>query len=155
MLPFNFDYDHPNWQSWLKQEVAGGALVVNDVLDVMWINPGTLVNNIAIHRKKLGDVPTVVTVRLRDAAGATIGTDVDVEVGSAANPAAPYFVHVVNQPFQNAGSVQLVLKSGTLEHTCFSVFTELVNFHSEHGCSCDVETCDVPTPVPTCFNAIR
>ena len=155
VLPFNFDYDHPNWQSWLKQEVAGATLVVNDIVDVMWINPGTLVEHISIHKKKTSTGPAVVTVRLRDDTGATIGTDFDVDLGATASPTAPYQVQAIGQMFQRAGSVQLVLKTGSLDHTCFSVFTSLVNFHSEHGCSCDTEVCDVPTPVPTCFNSIR
>ncbi|MGL5248466.1 MAG: hypothetical protein ACRC8U_09750 [Brooklawnia sp.] len=155
VLPFNFDHDHPNWQSWLKQEVAGAALVVNDIVDVMWINPGTLVEHIAIHKKKLSGAPCVVTVRLRDNTGATIGTDFDVDLGSTAPAGVTYHVQGISAIFQKPGSVQLLLKTGSLEHTCFSVFTSLVNFHSEHGCSCDVEVCEVPTPTPTCFNSIR
>lgn len=155
VLPFNFDHDHPNWQSWLKQEVAGGVLAVNDIVDVVWINPGTLVQHIAIHKKKLSDAAAVVTVRLRDETGATIGTDFDVDLGATAPANTPYHVQGVERLFQRGGSVQLLLKTGSLEHTCFSLFTSLLNFHSEHGCSCDVAACAVPIPVPVCFNSIH
>ena len=150
VLPVNLDFNHPNWHSWMKQEVAGGALVVGDILDVVWINPGTHVEKIAVHKKN-ADAATVVTVRLRDDLGAVIGTDFDVQLGAL----GAFHVQAIGQTFQRAGSVQIVLKTGSLEGACFALMTELVNFYSEYGCACDNVACDVPVPVPTCFDSIR
>lgn len=161
-LPFKFDGCNEDWQNYFSQEMPTGEPVVGDVFATHWINAGTDVSKLIVHIKRAAPAGTVITVGVRDATGATIGTDVDVPLDT------PGYIKVpVDELLQTNGTVQMIYTAagtsvgvpaaspGGLDMACFAIFADLFNGHDEAPCVCCVPKCDVPTPTPECFTPTR
>ena len=148
VIPMNFDGAHPNWQSYFKQEVAGGALVQNDELDMVWLNAGSFVNRIVVQNKRIPGGVTTITMRVEAEDGTVLVPTVAVPL-----TALGWTVIPVNAMISKNASVVMKVTGATPEmsEVCITVFADLVNFYSEHECSCLSSPCDVPMPNPVCF----
>jgi hypothetical protein len=149
VIPLNFDGAHGNWHSYFKQEMPSGHPVLNDEFDMLWLNAGSRINSIVIHNKVVAPAATAVTVRIEDTAGVVVLAAVTVPLTTAGWVSIPVNLLLT----QNASVVvkHTAGPAGSLEQTCFTVFADLVNYYSEHECSCATTFCDVTMPNPVCF----
>ncbi len=149
VIPLNFDGSHPNWQSYFKQETPTGSPALNDEFDMVWLNVGSFVNAVVIQNKRVGPAGTTVSVRIEDTAGVVVAAPVTVDLAVLGWTRIPVDVMLT----QNASVVvkHTAGPASSLEETCFTVFADLVNFYSEHECSCTTVFCDVQMPDPLCF----
>jgi hypothetical protein len=123
--------------------------VLNDEFDMLWLNAGSHVDRIVIHNKRVAPALTAVTVRIEDTAGVVLVPAVTVPLTVAGWVTVPVNLMLT----QNASVVvkHTAGPTGSLEETCFTIFADLVNYYSEHECSCQTVFCDVQMPSPVCF----
>jgi len=148
VIPLNFDGGHPNWQSYFKQEVAGGKLVQDDELDMVWLNAGSFVNRVVVQNKRIPGGTTTIEVRVQAEDGTVLVAPVAVPLTALGWQVIP-----VNAMLSKNASVVMKVTGADpeMDEVCLTVFAELVNFNSEHECSCLSSPCDVLLPNPVCF----